>query len=50
MIVGPADCQKQYLDVLALLLRFFQEKGSKILKSKDVDILKMMNVAIRSLK
>jgi|GEM_PF-3160758 len=50
MIVGPADCQKQYLDVLALLLRFFQEKGSKILKSKDSDILKMMNIAIRSLK
>ena len=48
MIIGPDDCQKQYLDVLAMLLRFFQQKGQKILKSKDTDIMKMLNAAVIS--
>ena len=48
MIIGPDDCQKEYLDVLALLLRFFQDKGPKILKSKPIEIMKMLSAAIES--
>ena len=34
MLIGPDGNQKQYLDVLAAILRLFQDKGGKLLRMK----------------
>jgi len=42
LLLGPDKAQKQYLDLLASVLRLVQEKGQKLLKADPERVAKML--------
>lgn len=42
LLLGPEGNQKQYLDVLAAVLRLFQDKGGKLLRAKPTQAAAML--------
>ncbi|MBN1423874.1 PTS sugar transporter subunit IIA [Candidatus Fermentibacteria bacterium] len=47
LLLGPEGNQKQYLDVLAAVLRLFQDKGGKLLRAKPAHAAALLSLAKR---
>jgi mannitol/fructose-specific phosphotransferase system IIA component (Ntr-type) len=45
LLLGPDKAQKQYLELLASILRLFQEKGQKLAKAEPPQLYRMLATA-----